>query len=305
MYRTCGLSSIAVLVVMNLATSAHAATPTYADVSYGPHPNNKLDFWQATTDKPAPLIVFIHGGGFVGGDKSKVTSRSIDECLDRGVHYASINYRFRTEVPIQDVLRDSARAIQFLRLRANDWNIDTTRVAAYGGSAGAGTSLWLAFHDDLANPSSDDPLLRQSTRLCAAGSMAGQFSYDILQWQELFSPAALKFGDSEDWPAFYGLKTMDDLHGEEGKRIRADMDVRGLITSDDPPVFLTTASPDGEPTHRGEVNHHPKHMRAIKQRCDEVGVPATLVLPEEGKGKSAGPRDGTALEFLLEKVTGS
>ena len=41
--------------------------PTHADVQYGPHPRNVLDFWQAPSDKPTPLIVYIHGGGFVAG----------------------------------------------------------------------------------------------------------------------------------------------------------------------------------------------------------------------------------------------
>ncbi len=53
--------------------------------------------------------------------------------------------------------------------KADDWNVDKTRVAAYGGSAGAGTSLWLAFHDDLADPKSADPVLRESSRLRMRG----------------------------------------------------------------------------------------------------------------------------------------
>jgi len=46
-------------------------------------------------------------------------------------------------------MHDCARAIQFLRSKAARWNIDPKRIAATGGSAGAGISLWLGFHDDL------------------------------------------------------------------------------------------------------------------------------------------------------------
>src|SRR6185436_1601381 len=124
--------------------------PDHADLSYGPHASNKLDLWLTKSDRPTPLVVFIHGGGFVGGDKSSASSAAIKQCLDAGVSFASINYRFRSEVPINTVLRDSARAIQFLRSKAKEYNIDPVRVGTFGGSAGAGTSLWLAFHNDLA-----------------------------------------------------------------------------------------------------------------------------------------------------------
>src|SRR5262245_19621329 len=41
--------------------------PTFAEVSYGPAERNVLDFYQAKSEKPTPLIIYIHGGGFVGG----------------------------------------------------------------------------------------------------------------------------------------------------------------------------------------------------------------------------------------------
>src|SRR5947209_6766261 len=175
------LTALATVVGAAAPAAAAPPTPTWENVRYGPHRGNVLDFWQAPSARPAPLVVFIHGGGFVGGDKVKAReSPVLRQCLDRGVHFAAINYRFRTEVPIQDVLRDCARAVQFLRSKAADWNVDKDRVAAYGGSAGAGASLWLAFHDDLADPRSADPVLRESSRLRAAGATATQFSYDVL-----------------------------------------------------------------------------------------------------------------------------
>ncbi|MBI3879230.1 MAG: hypothetical protein HY301_04100 [Verrucomicrobia bacterium] len=90
--------------------SADAPKPDFADASYGPHANNKLDLWLAKSDKPTALVVFIHGGGFVAGDKSSFSGAMLKECLDAGVSFAAINYRFRTEASINTVLRDSARA---------------------------------------------------------------------------------------------------------------------------------------------------------------------------------------------------
>jgi hypothetical protein len=274
--------------------------PDYADMNYGPFPGNQLDLWLAKADTPTPLVVFIHGGGFVSGDKSSVSPLAIRQCLDAGVSLAAINYRFRTELPIQDVLRDCARAIQFLRSKAEAFNFDKTHVAAFGGSAGAGTSLWLAFHDDLADPGNPDPVLRESSRLSAAGATACQATYDILQWPKVLGDeTVMRFSKESDWPSFYGLKNQEELLGPAGKKIRADVDMLGLITKDDAPVFLASDNRHDALQNKGDVNHSAKHAVAIKNRCDEAGVPAIL--------KISGSMDGDALkqtpvEFLLGQL---
>ena len=178
---------------------AEGAGTTLTNAAYGPHERNVLDLWKAKSDRPTPLVVFIHGGGFVNGDKSQIRGRpAVRQCLDGSVSFASINYRFREHAPIQDILRDAARAIQYIRSRATEWNIDPARIACYGGSAGAGTSLWLAFHDDLADPQASDPVLRQSTRLTAAGSLNGQSVVRYFAIRELvlgpsdFQPARIR-----------------------------------------------------------------------------------------------------------------
>lgn len=277
--------------------------PTFADVAYGPHERNKLDFWKAASDKPAPVIVFIHGGGFVSGDKSKARGdRTLTDALAAKVNFTAINYRYRTGIPLQDVLRDCARAIQFIRSKAGEWNVDKKRIASYGGSAGAGTSLWLAFHDDLADPQNSDPVLRESTRLIAAGANATQFSYDITRWKELFSEDNKKFGDPEaSWPAFYGLKSLDELNGPIGQKWRADCDMHGLISSDDPPVFLSTTHPGGDIRDRGHLLHHPLHAKAVLDKCRECGVPAEASLPGLGIQPSGNARQ-TMSAFLLQRV---
>jgi acetyl esterase len=273
--------------------------PDHADLSYGPHAANKLDLWLAKSPQPTPLIVFIHGGGFVGGDKSGASPAAIKQCTGAGVSFASINYRFRTEVPINTVLRDSARAIQFLRYKAGELHLDKTRVAAFGGSAGAGTSLWLAFHDDLADPKSDDPVLRESTRLVAAGSTAGQATYDILRWRDVLgSDEAMRFYPQDTWPAFYGLSTLDEVRGPRGQELRADVDMLGLISADDPPVWLGADGRHDALENKGDTNHTPKHSEALKKRCDEIGVACVLKIGDQ----LAGGIEQSPVEFLLKHV---
>lgn len=280
-----------------------APAPTAADVRYGPHERNVLDFWQAKSDRPTPLVVYIHGGGFVSGDKSGVRKdRTVEQYLAAGVSFAAINYRYRTNTPIQDVLRDCARAVQFLRSKSGEWNIDKSRVASYGGSAGAGTSLWLAFHDDMADPQNADPVLRESTRLTCAGSIAGQFSYDVLRWPEVLGEDAVrKFSESTEAHSFYGLKSDEEVRGPVGQKIRADCDMFGLISKDDPAVYLHASMRGGEITDRGQYLHHPKHSQVIYDRCRELGllaiadIPALKLKPEKG-----GPAN--LREFFLQQL---
>ena len=259
--------------------SGVGTAPTHENVPYGRHERNVLDFWKAKAEGPAPVVVFIHGGGFVGGDKSQARRAPdvLKACLDAGVHFAAINYRFRRHAPIQEILRDAGRAIQFLRFKAADWNVDRRRIAAYGGSAGAGTSLWLGSHDDLANPAAEDPVLRESSRLSAAGCLSTQATYDLTRWEAIVGPMRPQWLESPDEiPAFYHFRSTKDLETPEGKRILADCDMLGLLSKDDAPVFVCNPQPGGEPNNRGHYLHHPNHALAIKKRCDEVGLECVL-----------------------------
>ena len=67
-------------------------TPTQANVRYGPHERNVLDFWKAKSDKPTPLLFFIHGGGWTGGDKAGIAV--VQRFLKAGISVVSINYRY-------------------------------------------------------------------------------------------------------------------------------------------------------------------------------------------------------------------
>jgi acetyl esterase/lipase len=280
---------------------AAGVKPTFADVEYGPHERNKLDFWKAESDKPTPLVVFIHGGGFVAGDKSQVPKSDFrKQCLEAGVSFAAINYRFRSTAPIQDVLRDCARAVQFMRSKSSEWNIDKSRVGCFGGSAGAGTSMWLAFHDDLQDPNNADPVLRESSRICCAGSNSGQFSYDVVQWQDKFGEETTKrFADRQAPNEFYGLNSIEDLYKPEGLKVRADCDICGLLSNDDAPVFLE-CSRSGEPINdKGAFLHHPLHSKFVLDRCRELGIEAVADLP--GLGIRPEPGQPQTLEAFFFK----
>ena len=130
--------------------------PTHADQKYGTHPRQIFDIWLAPSEHPTPVFLSIHGGGFRGGKRS-VKSKILKQCLEKGISVAALTYRFSSDAIQPSSFVDVARAVQTIRSKATKWNLDKTRFASSGGSAGAGLSLWLAFHDDMAKPNSPDP----------------------------------------------------------------------------------------------------------------------------------------------------
>lgn len=210
----------------------------------------------------------------MNGSKAGANADMINASLNAGVSFMAINYRFRTSAPIQDILRDCARSIQFVRSKAREYNLDSSRIASYGGSAGAGASLWLAFHPDLADSSATDPVLRESSRIVAAGALNTQATYNVLRWPEFLGKPNSEWDRPGETPAFYGAKSAEEL--ARAKAILDDVDMLKLISRDDPPVFMFSDQPDGELANRGHYLHHPNHARTVKKACDETGVPATV-----------------------------
>src|SRR5436190_20989973 len=90
-----------VFLVSGLSTAQDAAKalPDVADAKYGPHERNVLDFWKAKSETPAPLVLYIHGGGFRAGDKRSLPAARLKEYLDAGFAVAALNYRFTNVAP--------------------------------------------------------------------------------------------------------------------------------------------------------------------------------------------------------------
>ncbi len=290
----------------NTARASLAPEPTFADVAYGPAARNTLDFWRASAasaEHPVPLVIYIHGGGFLAGNKTDVRrDRLVQQCLDAGVSFASLDYRYLAPgVPLQDILRDCARAVQFLRTKAADWHIDQTRVAAYGGSAGAGASLWLAFHDDLADLKNSDPVLRESSRLMCAGAISPQASYDWNRWPDLVGQDAMqRFAGPYNFSLLYGFSP-DEIHSPAAERIAADCDMLALASKDDPPVFISSSLPDLSLINSNQFLHHPKHGKALYDRCREAGISVVASIPAFN---ITPPKDGPATwhDFLFQQL---
>lgn len=286
-----GICLMAILTVNGRALSQERKPqPSHENVAYGPHERNVLDFYKAESTKPTPLIVYIHGGGFVGGDKKSIAAAMVRQANAAGISVAALHYRFvnGTDVIFPAPQRDCARALQFLRSKAGEWNIDPGRVACYGGSAGAGISMWLGFHEDLADLTSDDPLARLSTRIVAVGTMGGQGTYDPIQIRKLIG------GRAWEHPSIfkiYGVRTAEEALNPtpEQQKLYDETSAITHLTKDDPPLYMIYSEPDIVPpadSRPGQFIHHPNFGKQLKKAMDELGIENVYVHTDDAKGRN-------------------
>ena len=264
---------------------APKAKPDYENVKYGPYERNVLDLWKAPSRQPAPVLIFFHGGGFRQGDKSSIPAFFIDSLREAGISVASANYRLSHQASFPAPMLDGARAIQFLRFKAKEWNLDASRIAASGGSAGAGISLWIGFHDDLADPKSSDPVSRQSTRLAAMPVYHAQSSYDPRFIKRIIG------GRAHEHPAllpFFGLKPGEE-DSPRAYKIYEESAPITYLTKDDPPVYLFYGEPKGPlpaDAKPGDGIHHPNFGVVLKEKMDQLGIECVLRHIDDFPGKS-------------------
>jgi acetyl esterase/lipase len=98
--------------------------------------------------KPMPVIVWIHGGAWIGGSKDSGIPLLLP-FAKRGYFCASISYRFSKEAKFPAQIEDCKCAIRFLRAKAKEFNIDTERIGVWGESAGGHLAAMLGTAGDV------------------------------------------------------------------------------------------------------------------------------------------------------------
>lgn len=281
--------------------------PTQTDVAYGKHPKQVLHFWKAESATPTPLLFFIHGGGWQNGNRFSGLTTMLPEMLKAGISVASIEYRFITEAtadgvvpPVKGPLTDAARALQFVRSKAAEWNIDKARIGASGGSAGACSSLWLAFHPDMAEPGSADPVARESTRLWCAAVSGAQTTLDPQQMREWtpnsrYGGHAFGFAGNKEKK----LSQFDEFLANREKILPwiAAYSPYALVSAGDPPVYLLYGAPPALGQEQKDPTHTANFGVKLQERCREVGVPCDLHYPG-----AEGVKHTTVHAYLIETL---
>ncbi|NOS57467.1 MAG: alpha/beta hydrolase [Cyclobacteriaceae bacterium] len=267
------------------------------DIAYDSKDRTQFDIWLPTSSTPTGLVIYVHGGGFTSGDKDFVYAvqsggvwdfpSDIRFLLQNNIAFATIRYTLLSPTGetqgIKKSMADVRRALQYIRSRASDFNIDKSKIILAGNSAGAGTSLWIAFNNEFADVSNSDPVLRESTRVKGVVARETQSSYNIedrwvnnvfvdysLTWSQILA------NETGNIQKIYGVSSNAQYESAAIDTYRAEVDMLSLLSADDPEIWINNTLRDVvnpyNPFSADIPSHHAFHARELKKRADAVGV---------------------------------
>ncbi len=153
----------------------------FENVEYGEKSRNKLDIHIPDLVSPKGLLIFFHGGAFIGGDKSDIFEEYLSSIflniIKKGIIIVSANYSFLDSDGSRGVLtslEDGKNVISFLEQNRNLLNLNDSEIVLSGVSAGAGISLWNGFRDN------------KFENISGILAIEAQSSYNVYTWEKVF-----------------------------------------------------------------------------------------------------------------------
>lgn len=204
----------------------------YASVS----PAQQLDiYWPAKFDGPYPVIISIHGGAYLSGDKLGSDALVAWEGLERGYAVVSVNYRLSSEAVFPAQINDIKAAIRFVKAHAQEYDLQADQIAVWGASAGGTLSALAGATADVSELS--DPSLgnaEQTERVQAVVDWCGPMN--LLVMDEQFQQSGIDgiLNNAPDsWGSQYFGRMLTEVPEQASKS-----NPESYITPDDPPVFI-------------------------------------------------------------------
>jgi alpha-L-fucosidase 2 len=206
--------------------------PVRKDVEYGSYRDASgeirrllLDAYVPSEEGPHPAVVLVHGGGWEAGSKSTYLTPVFEPLARAGFAWFSIDYRLTPEFRNWHQLDDVRRAIRYLRHHANEWNIDSDRIALLGESAGAQLAVQVASLPCEGLQDSSDLVDAESCDVGAVVSFYGVYD---------FQPLLRDLGPRSMADRVFGVNRLD----EEALMLIQDYSPLYQVHSDMPPILL-------------------------------------------------------------------
>jgi acetyl esterase/lipase len=217
-----------------------------------------LDVYQVPSDKPTPVVIQIHGGGWIRGDRPN-GSGSMGPFFAAGMSVVAVQYRNAIDAPAPAAVQDVLCALSWVKKNAAKYNFDPNRVVTWGGSAGGHLALMAGY----APAAMDPPGCTDQPKVVAVIDMYG--ASDVAE--------SLTYSGSRDF-----------THQWIGLDLPLPRDPAPAATgSATPTVVPATASaepvnPDGMPRPRPQAPRWPDPTEAMLARAREVS-PLTYIRP--------------------------
>ncbi|MCE5189951.1 MAG: alpha/beta hydrolase [Eubacteriales bacterium] len=213
-----------------------------ADASYhSGYPNGTLDLYAAPSDEPLPLVVYAHGGYYIGGDKSSATEYC-KTIAAKGYAVANLNYQLAPDGQYPTQILQVNEALSYLLKNAESFGIDPSRVFIGGDSAGGHLASQMGLY--YTNP--DFCLKTGGTPALSAEQLRGVILlcgyYNTETVRETHFPM---IADS--------IWVLTGEKNYEGTGVSARMNTVGQITPDYPPVYVTCGDKDPFLSQAGEL----------------------------------------------------
>ncbi|MCY4566812.1 MAG: alpha/beta hydrolase [Candidatus Poribacteria bacterium] len=237
----------------------------YRDLGYvtDGHERQKLDLYVPDTGENLPLLIWVHGGAWRGGDKTHYNPK---EYLEAGYAGASINYRLSQHAIFPAQIEDVKAAVRWLRANAETYRLDPNRFAAWGSSAGGHLVAMLGTTGDVAEFEVGENL-GVSSRVQAVVDYFGPT--DFLQMDAQSLPDGLVH-DAPDSPESQLVGGPIQEHKDRVARANPIT----YVSKDDPPILIIHGDQDKlVPYHQSVLLH---------DALEEAGVLVTLYRVEGG-----------------------
>lgn len=233
--------------------SLPAGIEVQRDLPYGPDQRHRLDAYLQPGAGPHPVVVFVHGGGHVSGDKAGGGLELLLPFASRvGYAVVAINYRLAPEFRHPAQVEDARLAVRWVRANSSRLHIDPRRLAVAGASAGGHIVTFLAFTACAGSPGAGDPVLRQSCRPATVVNFFG--TTDLRERNDLLLAAL--------------------LGPDASPAVKAAASPITHISPDDPPTLSLHGTADALVPYAQSV--------ALHHALAEAGVPNRLITIERG-----------------------
>jgi acetyl esterase/lipase len=240
----------------------------------------KLDLHRPEVEKP-PLVVYVHGGAWRAGSREDVPILAL---LQHGYAIASVDYRLSTQARFPAQIHDIKAAIRFLRAKADELRIDTTRITIIGSSAGGHLAALTGVtngHAELEGRVGDH--LDQSSRIDAIVSYYGASNLQSI------------LGQSTEFGLGVRIPALKLLLGDLPENLPALAELASPVAhldADDPPLLLLHGDADPQMPPAQSAEFH--------DACTRAGVTARLVVLPGAKHGGEEFYDAARMQLVAE-----